>query len=60
MTDNKVLITGLGAISAAGANLTRTLDSFRDGKRNAGRVSLFDTSLEYPVFEAREFLKNST
>ncbi|MEK7298133.1 MAG: beta-ketoacyl-[acyl-carrier-protein] synthase family protein [Planctomycetota bacterium] len=53
MTDNKVLITGLGAISAAGANLTRTLDSFRDGKRNAGRVSLFDTSLEYPVFEAR-------
>ena len=54
MTDNKVLITGLGAISAAGANLTRTLDSFRDGKRNAGRVSLFDTSLEYPVFEVRE------
>lgn len=53
MTDNKVLITGLGAISAAGANLTRTLDSFRDGKRNAGRVSLFDTSLEYPVFEVR-------
>lgn len=54
MTDNKVLITGLGAISAAGANLTGTLDSFRDGKRNAGRVSLFDTSLEYPVFEVRE------
>ncbi|KAF0144103.1 MAG: beta-ketoacyl synthase [Nitrospirae bacterium] len=54
MTDNKVLITGLGAISAAGANLTGTLDSFRNGKRNAGRVSLFDTSLEYPVFEAGE------
>ncbi|MBI5205321.1 MAG: beta-ketoacyl-[acyl-carrier-protein] synthase family protein [Nitrospirae bacterium] len=54
MTDNKVLITGMGAISAAGANLTRTLDSFRDGKRNAGRVSLFDTPLEYPVFEVRE------
>lgn len=54
MTDNKVLITGLGAISAAGANLTGTLDSFKDGKRNAGRVSLFDTSLEYPVFEAGE------
>lgn len=53
MTENKALITGMGVISAAGNNLTETLNSFRGGKRNAGRVSLFDTSLEYPVFEVR-------
>ena len=49
-----VLITGLGVISAAGAGLTETLGSFRRGARNAGRVSLFPTVLECPVFEVRQ------
>lgn len=54
MQDNVILITGLGVISAAGGNLAETLNSFSDGKRNAGQVTLFDTSLQYPVFEVKE------
>lgn len=50
----KILITGLGVISAAGRDLDETLNSFADEKRNAGRVSLFETVLNYPVFEVPE------
>ena len=49
-----ILITGLGVISAAGNNLVATLDSFASGKRNAGEVSLFETSLPYPAFEVKK------
>ncbi len=49
----KILITGLGVISAAGGNIPETLNSFEYEKRNAGRVSLFETALNYPVFEVR-------
>jgi len=52
MRGNNALITGLGAISAAGINLAETLNSFERGKRNAGPVSLFKTTLKYPVFES--------
>ena len=48
----KVLITGLGVISAAGKNLAENLDSLARGRRNAGAVTLFKTPLTYPVFEA--------
>jgi 3-oxoacyl-[acyl-carrier-protein] synthase II len=48
-----IAISGIGAISAAGLNLSQTLDSFQCGYRNAGRVSLFRTDLQYPVFEVR-------
>jgi 3-oxoacyl-[acyl-carrier-protein] synthase II len=53
MKIENILITGLGVISAAGNNLVATLDSFASGKRNAGKVSLFETALHYPVFEVR-------
>ncbi|MDL1963318.1 MAG: beta-ketoacyl-[acyl-carrier-protein] synthase family protein, partial [Deltaproteobacteria bacterium] len=49
----KIFITGIGGISAAGKNITEHLESFRLMKRNAGPVSLFDTSLPYPVFEVK-------
>lgn len=49
-----VLITGLGVISAAGRGLSMTLDSFKRGDRNAGPVSVFNTSLRCPVFEVRQ------
>jgi len=49
----KVVISGLGAISAAGVNLKETLESFQQGRRNAGQVTLFPTTLLYPVFEVR-------
>lgn len=54
MSENGVLITGMGAISAAGTHLAETLESFDNNRRNSGRVSLFETSLEYPVFEVKE------
>ncbi len=46
------LITGLGVISAAGENLTENLDALAAVRRNAGPVTLFQTPLTYPVFEA--------
>jgi 3-oxoacyl-(acyl-carrier-protein) synthase len=48
-----VVITGIGAISAAGADLAETLAAFREGRARAGAVSLFETSLTYPVFEVK-------
>lgn len=52
-----ISITGLGAISAAGSNLPETLESFKRGTRNGGQVSLFDTPLQYPVFEVKNIPK---
>ncbi|MFH0985023.1 MAG: beta-ketoacyl-[acyl-carrier-protein] synthase family protein [Candidatus Omnitrophota bacterium] len=53
----KVGITGLGVLSAAGRNIHETLETFQQGKRNAGPVTLFPTPLRYPVFEAKSFLQ---
>ena len=53
MINKRVLITGVGAISAAGINVAETMASFRRGLRNAGNLTLFETSLEYPVFEVK-------
>lgn len=49
----KVVISGIGTISAAGFNLEENLFSMKNGKRNAGLVSLFSTVLTYPVFEVK-------
>lgn len=48
---SEILITGLGSVSAAGADLSATLASFAAGARNAGPVTIFPTSLTCPVFE---------
>ena len=48
------MITGLGAISAAGNGVAETMASFRAGTINAGKLSLFESSLEYPVFEVKD------
>ncbi len=53
MRKEPALITGLGAISAAGASVAETLVSFKQGRRNGGPVTLFETPLPYPVFEVR-------
>jgi 3-oxoacyl-[acyl-carrier-protein] synthase II len=53
MRREPVIITGLGAISAAGASVGETLVSFKQGSRNGGRVTLFDTPLSFPAFEVR-------
>jgi 3-oxoacyl-(acyl-carrier-protein) synthase len=49
----KVVISGIGAVSAAGINLAENLDSLKYGKRNAGPVSIFSSPLPYPVFEVK-------
>lgn len=53
MNEQAILITGMGAISAAGSTIAETLDSFERGARNAGPVTLFRTALTYPVYEVR-------
>lgn len=49
----RVAITGIGTISAAGNNLSETLDAFWHERSNLGSVSLFSTTLTYPVFEIK-------
>jgi 3-oxoacyl-(acyl-carrier-protein) synthase len=54
MNRTDILITGLGAISAAGNNIAETLDSFAHAQRNAGPVTLFPTTTNCPVFEVKQ------
>ena len=49
----KIVISGIGIISAAGFNLEQNLGAVKNGKRNAGPVSVFSTILPYPVFEVK-------
>jgi len=49
----KIVISGIGTVSAAGINLLENLDSLKNGKRNAGPVSIFSSRLPYPVFEVK-------
>jgi len=51
MPATDIAITGLGAISACGNNLQETLQNFSNGKRNGGPVTLFQSNLDYPVFQ---------
>lgn len=55
MNANRACITGLGAISAVGLNIKETLDNFKKGTRNLSKVSLFNTDLNCPVFEVKNF-----
>jgi len=52
-----VAITGIVMISAAGGDLTETLDTFQHGIRNGGSVSLFPTILSYPAFEVKKITR---
>lgn len=54
MKNNNVLITGLGVISAAGNNLSHSLASLSREERNSSRVTIFETSLNYHVFEVKD------
>ena len=49
------LISGLGAVCAPGLDIRAILDSFHAEQRQPGRVTLFETSLELPVFEIAGF-----
>ena len=46
----QVMITGMGAVSAAGNGIEETLESFSAGKRNASDSSFLSVDLVKPVF----------
>lgn len=54
----KIYVTGLGLISAAGADSRETLENLRAGKVNCGPLSLFESEIKSPVFEVRNFSKH--
>lgn len=58
MKEVDAVITGMGAVSAAGGNLEETLKTFLCGRRNAGPVLSFHTELSYPVFEVKNLSVN--
>jgi 3-oxoacyl-[acyl-carrier-protein] synthase II len=49
-----VAISGLGAISAAGKGLEATRETFRRGPVQPAPVSVFPSTLTYPVFEVSD------
>jgi len=48
-------ISGLGAVSSLGNTIPETLESFRVGRTRPGRLTLFESPLDLPVFEAARF-----
>ena len=55
----RVLITGMGGICAAGAAVPGLLATFAAGQRNVGPLGLFDSTLALPVFEVRQTLTHT-
>lgn len=52
MRSEALFITGMGAVSAAGEDVPGTLASFARGSGGPGPVTLFETELDCPAFEA--------
>ena len=50
MAVEKVLITGMGVVSAAGMNVAETLAGFSSGTRNISQTTPSLSPLDYPVF----------
>ncbi len=55
MNNNQITISAMGCISAAGRNITETIQTFDKGYINVGKVTLFETELNKPVFEVRGY-----
>jgi 3-oxoacyl-(acyl-carrier-protein) synthase len=55
MTVKPVVISGMGAICAAGKSTKEILSAFRAGRRSCALPTVFASSLEYPVFEVPDF-----
>ena len=47
----EIVVSGYGVISAAGNNCEETYANFTKGIRQAGKPTVFSTTLKYPVFE---------
>ena len=48
-------ISGMGTVSSSGLNTAETLDSFRAVRSRPGRLTLFESPLDLPVFEVAGF-----
>ena len=46
-----VWISGIGAVSGAGADVPSTLESFKTGKRNFSKTLPFETQISHPTFQ---------
>ena len=55
MKNNQVAISGMGCISAAGKDIAETLQTFERGNVNVGKITLFETELDKPVFEVGDY-----
>ena len=55
MENNFIAISSIGCISAAGKNIPETLHTFEQGNVNIGKVTLFKTTLNKPVFEIKNY-----
>lgn len=54
-SSSTVLITGMGAVSAAGIGIPAVLKTFAEPRRNPAPVKRFKTPLDLPVFEIDDF-----
>jgi len=54
MDKNRILITGMGVISAAGRGKSSAIESLASGRRAPAPPSLFESTLTNPAFEARD------
>jgi len=52
-------ISGFGIISACGNNISETISNFSSKKRNCGKLTLFNSNIECPVFEVKNFNSSS-
>lgn len=49
----EIYVTGIGAITGIGTNVTENLEALKHGKHGMERVSLFSTHLQVPVCEVK-------
>ena len=59
MAAQKILITGMGVVSAAGMNVAETLAGFASGHRNISKTTPSLSPLDYPVYEVSAPLRHS-
>ncbi len=52
MDNEKIVITGIGVISALGNSVEKSFASLVQNIINAGRIDLFDSDIDKPVFKA--------
>jgi len=57
MDNQRIAILGMGCISAAGKNIAETLQTFEKKHINIGRITLFETELDKPVFEVKKYVQ---